>query len=624
MEMKNNTKGQTFEDIWLLTCFNLLILFGVNLLFNSWINDGPRVFYRDDLWCVISCINTGSGFDYIFSTGANKFRPIAYAAIYFSYLLSNGSYEIIDEILLGLNFLNSVLVFYFAFWLQKDEQHVKRIIRSLACGILYIASRFAYYNISEVFGIMEGLGILFSLSMLFSLIVYLQINIRKYYVYATILYGAVLYTHERYFVLFVLFLLVIFIKKVNLKQFCKMIVFPFLLLLSFWSSRLFLFGGRALDGTGGTDIKDTFNFLDMLKLCRSQVGYILGFQCGPAYLSGIHVSDVSRWINIFLCLRLIVILGIVLLFLRLLITNKEFREMHIKSFILFLVFIGSCIISSSVTIRVEMRWIYVSYSACLIMVFWMMYVISIHYETGTIRKLLLLCSLIITLIAEQYYREHYINIYYWTDKELAQSIYKATVDVYGDEMENKNLIFLISEEHDDDFLETEEYWRQFFSPYFYSENITVSYKRSIQGVKDCITPKSIVLFEDLKNNRYVDITSAFPLGVNITYKYGIYEDGWCDPDCEFEISNYQDEKVTLTFYYPNDVVPIGKEGGLIIINGEKEVEFSLTGNSTTIGIELPKQDTNSIRILSDYWVYENTGRSDDGRVSCVLQITAEK
>ena len=39
---------------------------------------------------------------------------------------------------------------------------------------------------------------------------------------------------------------------------------------------------------------------------------------------------------------------------------------HLKNTILFLGFIALCIGSSSVTIRVEMRWVYVAYAAALL------------------------------------------------------------------------------------------------------------------------------------------------------------------------------------------------------------------------------------------------------------------
>lgn len=617
-------KGKMSENIILLLFISLLTLWGANLLFNSWISDGPRVFYADDLGCLLDYNSVENGFDFIFGTGANKVRPLTYAAIYFTFYISNGQYEIIDEILLGLNFLNTVLVFFFTYWLQKNEQYVKRITISLICGILFIASRFAYYNISEVLGIMESLGVFFSISILFLLMLFTETERKKHYYCATILYAAVLYTHERYFVLFTLFLVAILLLPNDFSKNYKLLISPFLLLVSFWMIRFLLFGGRSFDGTGGTDIKETFNFFNVLKFYFSQIGYILGFQCGPQYLSGIDALHVSKYINFFLCIRIIAILWIFILFSKLLISNNAFRKMHLNKCVLFLTFIALCIASSSITIRVEMRWIYVSYTAFLIMIFWMIYTIPDQYNINIARKSSLLVIFLITLFVEQYYRGYYVNLYYWEEKDLSRELYEVTIGKYGTDFEGKHLIILGQNKNDDCFSD-EDYWKSFFSPYINSENLKISYMNSANQVRDNISSNNIILFKDLESRKYVDVTSAFAsntLEPKINYKYGIYEDGWCEPDCEFEVDNYIDENLLLSFYYPDDMEPYGETGGTIIINNTDKIKFSLTGNFTTIKIELPQQEKNTVQIVSDYWVYENTDRSINGKLSSVLQINA--
>lgn len=62
----------------------------------------------------------------------------------------------------------------------------------------------------------------------------------------------------------------------------------------------------------------------------------------------------------------------------------------------------------------------------------------------------------------------------------------------------------------------------------------------------------------------------------------------------------------------------GFPNGKIIVNSEKEISFELTGNFTTVEIELFPEEVNTIQILSNFWVHENTGRSEDGRLSSVL------
>ena len=51
--------------------------------------------------------------------------------------------------------------------------------------------------------------------------------------------------------------------------------------------------------------------------------------------------------------------------------RKDARLRIIWNSVLFLLFIGACIASSSVTIRVEMRWVYVSLTASLLFLAYM-------------------------------------------------------------------------------------------------------------------------------------------------------------------------------------------------------------------------------------------------------------
>lgn len=142
---------------------------------------------------------------------------------------------------------------------------------------------------------------------------------------------------------------------------------------SFWIIRVILFGNRTIDGTGGTAINDTFDFKTAVLFCISQIGYILGFNCGPQYLNGITFTHVPYKINLLLLFNLLFVAFVFGLYIRILLINNGFRKENFKKIVLIIAFIGLCIICSSITIRVEMRWIYVSYAAYLILLFYLMY-----------------------------------------------------------------------------------------------------------------------------------------------------------------------------------------------------------------------------------------------------------
>ena len=610
-------KKENRINVCLMLIISIFVLFGTNILFNRWICAGNRVFYRDDLGSVNTFLKRSAG-EFIFSTGANKIRFIAQAMMWTALKMSAGNWELIDEILLALNFINAIVVFVFAYIVQRNAEIIRRCGLALICGILFIASRFAYYNISELWGIMEGLAVTFALGILLLLFLYMERGGQKYFYSAIVMYFLIIFTHERYFVLFILFFVTLFFQRdKNIKMNVKKFFFPIMALILFWIIRIALFGNRAIDGTGGTSVSDTFDLLTAIKFCFSQVMYILGINCGPEYLNGIEAKHVPLFIYVLIFFNIMFILGVLLIYIRLMIKNEDFRSENLKIFVLFISFIGLCIICSSITIRVEMRWIYVSYAAYLILIINMLHGILLYYSINVKKIMLTALWVVSILITEQFYRMHYTNLYYWQDKDLSRELYNVTVEKYGTEIENKNIIII----GDVWKTRTEREWKNFFAPYVESDGINVLYVENVYEAEQCIRNirNKIVLFEDSKARQYTDITDKI-LGVD--KKYGIYEDGWCDMDCEFDVMGNMADKAILKLYYPEGWEVKGTPNGTIIVNGENRIDFELAGNWTTIELELDSYPVNTVQVKFNYWVLENGGRSEDGRLSCVLTIDA--
>lgn len=87
---------------------------------------------------------------------------------------------------------------------------------------------------------------------------------------------------------------------------------------------------------------------------------------------------------------------------------------HLKNAVLFLVFITLCIGSSSVTIRVEMRWVYVAYAAALL---FFAYLSRVMGKAGI---LVLLYGCLIFPV-ETYYRDNWDNLYLWAPQSQYNS-----------------------------------------------------------------------------------------------------------------------------------------------------------------------------------------------------------
>ena len=633
--MLDNKKGKfrLAENNLVIIGLSMVIVFLANILFNGWICRGNRVFYLDDLACIESFRKKPSLWRFLFSTGANKIRPVSQLAIGLVLKLAGTDYELIDEALLLFNFINAMLVFYFVYVIQRGQKVEKKAILSIIGALMFIASRFAYYNISELLGIMESVSLTLAIGILLLLYQYVNDGSCKKLWGATALYFLVIFAHERYFLLFICIIAAIIMQKAKFSH-KLMLMLPTLFTLAFfWGIRILLFGNRAIDGTGMTSISDTFDIATSIMFCFSQVGYILGFNAGPQYLNGINATQVPIGIDIVLLLNCFAVLGMAVMYIRLIVKNQELRNKTLKNMILFILFIAVCIVCSSTTIRVEMRWIYVSYTAYVVMILYTFSLLLENYKLQGKRNLwfILILYFISILSTEQFYRTYYHNLYYWTAKDMARELYSETVEKYGKSIEGKEIIIVSKNKVFDSLGWQEDMWKKFFAPYVNSENMNVLYVDSFNDAEKILESHAddIVLFENLAGKNYADITEITNISrlsgesqdlTVIRNIDGVYEDWWCEPDCKLAVLGYGNQKMTLTFYYPDDRELIGSPTGRVIVNEENVTEFSLTGNMTTIEVPLSSEKKNTIQILSDYWVCENTDRSEDGRLSCVLTL----
>lgn len=201
---------------------------------------------------------------------------------------------------------------------------------------------------------------------------------------------------------------------------------PFVQAFLFFSIRSLAIGSFVPKGTGGTEVQDGFSLTKALSHAFSQVFYIFGIQAGPDYLAGIPWEEVGRKHRYVIYASIAVLaLSILLALLFALLKGKLKKEFFGKN-ILFLCFIALCIGCSSITIRVEMRWVYVSFAASLL------YFAYLLGNTGmpipTFFALLFVC---LRFPAEMKYRESFPRIYFWEDQDRMNSLAEQTIGKYG-------------------------------------------------------------------------------------------------------------------------------------------------------------------------------------------------
>lgn len=409
-----------------------------------------KALYLDDL-SIWRDYDSSSLLQFMLNMGANKFRPVFYFLLYGIFSFAGENIEFIG--IINLIFANIISILFFLIC----KKVCKNELVSFFSSFFWLISRFSYYNINQVFGLMEALALIMALLILFFLYEYINENKENSYYFACLFYFLISYVHERYIILFPLFLYAIIIKKINYKttfRYCdiiKKIIIPCLCFILFFVVRFMLFKDRMLDGTGGTDATQTFDLIKVIRYFFSQIVYIMGINNGELYLNGINWGSMLNVYKGFslMVFGLILLLIIVSCYVLLKGAKKRQKE-YITNIILILMFISLCILSSSITIRVEMRWIYVSYAASLILFAYLIKILIEMIEDKTKNKIYLwggiavFCICIIPL--EHYYRSNYHRLYYWPVMVAAESLYERTYYKYGEALWDKTLIVYCKEE----------------------------------------------------------------------------------------------------------------------------------------------------------------------------------
>ena len=338
-----------------------VIFMGLLLGLAVWVNHGIQIkgLYMDDLY-FWSCYGEQSFFEYVFPMGSTRFRFLYYLAAWFEMAVVRNHVALFVPINILLNAALSWYLYSIGWRLSR----AKAI--GFFTGAMFLASRMAYYQIGQVLGLMETMALWMAVSILWNLYRYInEENRENCFYFASLLYFGVCFVHERYMALLPLLLLALVVKK------CKKISLWFSALISFGMVQLiraFTIGSVLPAGTGGTQVADTLNIPQAIKFAFSQAAYVFGVNAGPEHLNGCPWSESPMWVKGLIAGADAVLLIMVLAFLVRFITEKqkEHRWVMLFNTLLFVGFIALNIASSSVTIRVEMRWIYVSLAGALL------------------------------------------------------------------------------------------------------------------------------------------------------------------------------------------------------------------------------------------------------------------
>ena len=594
-----------------------VIFMGILLATAVWVNRNIEIkgLYMDDLY-FWSCYGEQGFLQYVFPLGSTRFRFLYYLAAWLEMAVVGNHVNWFVPFNILLNTAVSCSVYLIGRRLSRSKGI------GFLCGFMYLMSRMAYYQIGQVLGLMETMALWMAIGILWYLYRYMDgEDGRKYYYLSCALYFGVCFVHERYMVLFPLLLFVLLVKGAKDLTEWGAGLASFLLVQAI---RVFAIGSVLPAGTGGTQVADTFSLADTIRHGLSQIAYVFGINAGPEHLNG------RPWAQSPLAIRILVLLAdaaiavIVLGFLIKVIRDKrkDVKGKVLCSLALFLLFIGACIASSSVTIRVEMRWVYVSLTAALLLLAYMY-----GYLTEGVKPELYLkrlwpwgaafaCYVILMLPAELFYRAQYPNLYLWPDQLRYNSLAEETYGRYGDSLFGKNIYIIGSSYKMSDF--TARTFFKVFDKERTAEGTSVEFIDSIRDI-GLVDSRMLVLREDPEHNGFQDITQ-FVKEIKLNVEYGYYDDGWMDEHDSLTVMAGETGVIDLEIIYPG--VMSGGEG--IKITKDQDEPFTIPVRSTVVNQTIEAEPWQMVHLTFDYNFYMHNAQEQRGkdRLAAIVHMTA--
>lgn len=593
-----------------------VIFMGLLLALAVWVNRGIEIqgLYMDDLY-FWSCYGEQSFLEYVFPMGSTRFRFLYYLAAWLEMAVVGNRVSWFVPI----NILLNAGVAWMLYSIGRRLAASKGV--GFLCGAMFLVSRMAYYQIGQVLGLMETMALWMAILILWYLYRYLneEGQQRRYYI-ACGLYLGVCFVHERYMALFPLFVLALLFNRSRKlwEWLAPVLSFGLVQLI-----RAFTIGSVLPAGTGGTQVADTLSLSQAVRYALSQAAYVLGVNAGPEHLNGLPWSQSPWIIRILVILADLMVAALVIGFIvRLIRMKKGDKWPVLRNAVMFISFIAMCIASSSVTIRVELRWVYVSLAAALLFLAWMYGVLTRDVKPELYLKRLwpwgavIACYVAFMFPVELFYRSCYSNLYLWPNQLRYNSLAEETYGKYGDDLFGKTIYIIGNDYEMSEF--TAQTFFKVFDPQRTAEGTQVVHIKSIRDF-GLVTDKMLVLREDPENNAFQDVT-GFVRDLKLRAGYGYYRDGWMDEHAEISVMAGSTGAIDLEIMYPG--LLNGGETLTITRDGYPPDTMDIRSSVTKTTIYGDPWET--IKLRFDYNFYMQNAQEQRGadRLTAIVYIKA--
>lgn len=432
----------------------LFVSFVLFTLFAFFINKGITIksLYMDDLY-MWSWYAEADFVKFMTKDIGQWYRPVYWFFCYIECALVGNNPFGFYIVNIVFNSLIALFIYYFA------KKLCNNFFVSFLAGILYLVSHFSYYQIGQMLGLLESLCMLFSISFLFFVLKYLNCEIKEksnaYFCLVLIFYALGVFTHDRLIGLLPVFLVALFFKKkVRLStKFIKTFI-CILVLAALIGIKTYFTGNVVPPGTGGTKVTDTFSIEQAIRFAFMQVLHVFGFSFGEDYLCGITFDKLDNIAKTFVYINIIFIAIIEILYLMVALSysyktsieDLDKPSPRIGMDLTFLAFIGMNIISSSSTIRIELRWLYIPMAGFILFAVFKISEVCRLINKNSIKKVMISIFIIwfvSRLFVDMSYRKGYSDIYCIKDQIRLNSLANETVYKYGfDNIKNSNIYII--------------------------------------------------------------------------------------------------------------------------------------------------------------------------------------
>lgn len=388
-----------------------------------------KCFFMDDVALFLQ-FQEETMFSYLLHGHDNKFRPISDFFLYIGYKMFGTNTEYAYVYILIIGTIISAIICFLVIQITED------IWFGFCISICLSVSRFAYYAVGQYFGIMENITLLNAILTLYYGLKFLlceQKNIKRYYILMNLFSILCIFSHERYLTIYGYLLAVIFIKYFLKKESLKYYIGIFASIALMFLFRLIYLGDNAFQGTNASNLIEGFDIIQILSFFKDGVLLLFGWNAGASYLNGIELQYVSLVYNIIPIIFLLSFITLSVLTVVQALKDKEYLPVKVIGAII--CFVGVTLISGCITIRLEMRWLYIPYIGFMILLYYMLFNIGSKVFIKKSIKVIISCILLCcTIIMELYFRPYWQNNYLGPEFKKYNDIYEAVIQRYGEEL----------------------------------------------------------------------------------------------------------------------------------------------------------------------------------------------